>query len=515
MSLEAMVWVLSGDAPVADVNEYAVLGAMADKADPDGCGTWLSKETIAARVHVSEETVKRCWRNMLKRGLIAKGDQSLVRHYRADRRPTVYDLLIPYTWFSNVDRINQERERLGRPPLTQADRPPLAPAPPKKQRADKGKPRPKKTTAPDQGASQRGNSQTPRAGASTTPHGGTTSRPRGNYKSSAGELEDPQNSQSNPSHDTGDEGGASVHPSVQEGDGRACGTEGRTDGRGVAIEDQEQRQAGAGEQETAAADAAPEDSSSGGEGGQRASVPAARSELTPGMEVLLHVGQAVPKLRLAGRVLTDQAARLDHLLATTPWTPADLYAALAAPFNGEIRTSAGAVVSARITGLPATPPRSSRADLELAAVPGASRSTASAADRSVAEAKARRVHDECRECGRLPDAGDLCAECAGWPLCDGCGIKRVTPGGGLCSLCTTTARPAPEPVGVCPGHDGTGCGTPVLQAGPLGLLCGRCEIAARRAKAQTDAEWEAARAAAIAAARAAEDAEQQEAAPLL
>ncbi|MEV5444060.1 hypothetical protein AB0N23_16210 [Streptomyces sp. NPDC052644] len=132
----------------------------------------------------------------------------------------------------------------------------------------------------------------------------------------------------------------------------------------------------------------------------------------------------------------------------------------------------------------------------------------------MAEAKTHRVHDECRECGRLPDAGDLCAACAGWPLCDGCGIKRVAPGGGLCSLCTATARRAPEPVGVCPGHDGTGCGTPVLEEGPLGVLCGRCEIAARRAKARDDAEWEAARAAAVAAARAAAEAP-EEAAPLL
>ncbi|WP_328923195.1 hypothetical protein [Streptomyces griseoaurantiacus] len=190
MSLEAMVWVLSGDAPVADVNEYAVLGAMADKADPDGCGSWLSKETIAARVHVSEETVKRCWRNMARRGVIAKGDQSLVSHYRADRRPVVYDLLIPYGWFSNIDRVNAERERLGRPPLTPQDRPPIAPAPVKPARADKGKPRP----------AARGNSQTPRKSAAGTPDGGTTSRRRGNYKSSTGELEDPQNSKNNQSH---------------------------------------------------------------------------------------------------------------------------------------------------------------------------------------------------------------------------------------------------------------------------------------------------------------------------
>ncbi|MFE0778787.1 hypothetical protein [Streptomyces sp. NPDC058861] len=212
MSLEAMVWVLSGDAPVADVNEYAVLGAMADKADPDGCGSWLSKETIAARVHVSEETVKRCWRNMQRRKLIARGDQSLVRHYRADRRPVVYDLLIPFSWFSNVDRVNAERERMGRDPLTPEDRPNLAPAPAKKDRSDKGQPRPKKK--PTQ---ERGNSETPREETPEARHGGTTSSRRGNYKSSTGELEDPQSSKNNQSSLSG--------PAGPSGDGLEAGGE--------------------------------------------------------------------------------------------------------------------------------------------------------------------------------------------------------------------------------------------------------------------------------------------------
>ncbi|MCA1222189.1 hypothetical protein [Streptomyces sp. 8L] len=199
MSLEAMVWVLSGDAPVADVNEYAVLAAMADKADSDGCGSWLSKETISDRVHVSDETVKRCWRNMARRKLIAKGDQSLVSRYRADRRPVVYDLLIPYEWFSNIDRVNTERERLGREPLTPEDRPCIEPAPTKKRRADKGKPRPKATP-------ERGNSETPRPVDPEPPHGGTTSRQRGNYESSTGELQDPQFSKNNQSSLSGPTG---------------------------------------------------------------------------------------------------------------------------------------------------------------------------------------------------------------------------------------------------------------------------------------------------------------------
>ncbi|MFV2116951.1 hypothetical protein ACE14D_00200, partial [Streptomyces sp. Act-28] len=162
--------------------------------------------------------------------------------------------------------------------------------------------------------------------------------------------------------------------------------------------------------------------------------------------------------------------------------------------------------------VPAAPPRA--AGSGWGDGPPGPRLAPAAALRAGAEARTRRVHEECRECGRPPVAGDLCAECAGWPLCEGCGKKRVAPGGeGVCSLCATTAATCrtAEPAGVCPGHDGTGCGTPVREAGPLGLLCGRCEIKARRAKADADAEWEAVRAAAVSAATAADEAEATEA----
>lgn len=155
-----MRWVAGGDAPTADTNEFAVLNAMADKARPDGCGTWLSKDTIAARTHLSQESVRRCLRRMTRRGLIARGDQSLVAGYRADRRPVVYDLLIPYGWFRDIEEVNADRARRNLPALTAQARPPIAPPLPKRSRADKGKPRRPRT-----------------GGLTDTPHGGTGSAP--------------------------------------------------------------------------------------------------------------------------------------------------------------------------------------------------------------------------------------------------------------------------------------------------------------------------------------------------
>ncbi len=517
-----MVWVLSGDAPVADVNEYAVLSTMADKADSDGCGTWLSKETIAARAHVSEETVKRCWRNMTKRGLIAKGDQNLVRHYRADRRPVVWDLLIPYAWFSNIDRINAERERLGRPPLTPADRPPIAPPPAKKQRADKGKPRAKKTPPSDQGTDPRGNSETPRDETSPDAHGGTTSRRRGNYKSSAGELQDPQCSKSNQSVDTGNERG-SVRPSVSVEDAPARETDGRTDASGSKEGQADGRPTAGGR--NPAADAAPGNGSSGeaapGTADQKSDPGAvAGPETTPGMEVLTRVGRARPELAVAGKVLSDQARELDMRIADSeaagePWRLSDLVTILSAPLDGPIRRSAGAVIAARIRNLPRTPRTAmlpaqvNGEEQDRAAVACRDRlpSSTLAAERDVAEAITRRVRGECPECGGDSPGGEVCGRCQGWPECDeGCG--RVVRGGGTCETCQYIAHHAAIAAearedGTCPGHGGEECGRPVMTLG----LCARCRIKAEDAKRAADAEWEAAVARAVAAVEEGEKAE--------
>lgn len=134
-----MVWGVK-DAPVADVEEHAVLTVMADEADEDGCGVLLSTRTIGLRAKVSEKTVQRRLDDMLGRGLLGLGDQSKALYIRADRRPIVYDLLIPYSAYSAraIARVNEGRAGKGLPPLTPETRPDIAPPPPPKRRADRG-----------------------------------------------------------------------------------------------------------------------------------------------------------------------------------------------------------------------------------------------------------------------------------------------------------------------------------------------------------------------------------------
>ena len=53
------VWWAIKAAPVADVEEWAVLVAMAEAADQDGCNSFLSANTIAARTRLARRTVQR------------------------------------------------------------------------------------------------------------------------------------------------------------------------------------------------------------------------------------------------------------------------------------------------------------------------------------------------------------------------------------------------------------------------------------------------------------------------
>ncbi|MEU6626113.1 hypothetical protein ABZ926_35865 [Streptomyces litmocidini] len=278
------------------------------------------------------------------------------------------------------------------------------------------------------------------------------------------------------------EADASVRPSPQVGEEEVIREEGGTGGQAV-------RPAGEGRNTAAPLPGGTPDAGPV----QREPLPAARPAVTVGLEILYQLGQRVPALALAGRPLADQARRLNELVASTPWTPATLLAALAAPFEGPVRVSAGGVVSARISALPAAP-----------ALPAVQQGEPKGSRRSVAEEVARRVMPECVECGRPPVPGnELCQECAGWPLCPSC-HRRRSEDGAVCRDCASAARVA-EPVAQCAGHDGTSCGAPLLEIGPLGPLCGPCEYRVRRARAERDRRWDdAVRAAAAAAAAAGE-----------
>ncbi|MYV56462.1 helix-turn-helix domain-containing protein [Streptomyces sp. SID3212] len=187
MSLDPILWALK-DAPVADSLERLILVTLGERAArADGCTAFPSRDTIAATVMADPKTVQRVLQRLVKRGLIAKGDQSAARYIRADRRPTVYDLLIPYAWFPNPARMNDERIQAGLPPLTMEDRPDIAPPPDRKRRSDLGQPRTPSVRGDSQSRGP-GDSQSPR----TEGDGGTESPVRGDSQFPAGGLEDPR-----------------------------------------------------------------------------------------------------------------------------------------------------------------------------------------------------------------------------------------------------------------------------------------------------------------------------------
>jgi len=125
MSNEAVIWA-QNEAPIGDLKEWAALSVLAGRAGPDGCDAFPAVMTIARQTTMSERSVQRALDSLKAKGLIREGDQSAARYLRVDRKPVVYDLMIPYDWFPNVERVNAERIRMGRAPLTRADRPDFA-----------------------------------------------------------------------------------------------------------------------------------------------------------------------------------------------------------------------------------------------------------------------------------------------------------------------------------------------------------------------------------------------------
>lgn len=146
MSYLASEWA-SENAPVADTYERIILMKLAGHVNDDGTGAWPSVPSMARAALCDPETVRRRLRAMKKRGLISVGDQQHVSHYRADRRPTVYDLLIPADWYSEqqLAKVNQQRSESSQAPLTSENRPPIAPPSQRRKRADAGVPNAKRS----------------------------------------------------------------------------------------------------------------------------------------------------------------------------------------------------------------------------------------------------------------------------------------------------------------------------------------------------------------------------------
>jgi hypothetical protein len=125
MSWLAIAW--SESAPVGDVYERAIITLMAHRANADGTGAFPSTPTLAKYAMCDERSIRRRLEVLRDRGLIAYGDQDLALKIPARYRPKVYDLLIPFTWYSAAQLVdvNRERGNQGLPPLSEAERPPI------------------------------------------------------------------------------------------------------------------------------------------------------------------------------------------------------------------------------------------------------------------------------------------------------------------------------------------------------------------------------------------------------
>lgn len=455
MSLDPILWAMK-DAPTADINEWGTLCCLAEAADEDGCNAFPAVKTIASYAKISTRTVQRALAAMVERGLIAEGDQRAAAYIPEHRRPTVYDLLIPYDWFRDIERTNTFRTRIGRRPLAQADRPPIAPAPPKKTRADKGKPKPKKDTegAPvegepggrlevtpvENGPTEGGRQEVtpvenPEKGA-TTSQGVTSSPEWGDLKSQEGRL---VVTQTTPTTRTTD----SPLPSVGSSGTAPANEEGRKDGSALDVPTQKKQ--------------------------------ARAVERTPGVDLLLGLGNERPELLLTGKVLQDQGRTVDGLLLGD-WPRDLILTALMRPLPRDTR-SVGAVISRRLQDLAATPvPRrmAMPAPRNPEAAPGhweRYEETKQASvwqpdpmmpGKDVGDMVLRRTRfadcKECRDPITTPTGTDLCVKCEGWLQCPLC--RKYAQPGTACEVCEV----APDQVEfeVCEDHGdrfikGTAC----------------------------------------------------------
>lgn len=94
MSLRAMLWALE-HAPVENPARLVVLLALADCAADDGTAAWPTQERLAARARCSTRSVRRYLKDLEEvDGVIRRGDQELVAHFRRDLRPVVWDLVM-------------------------------------------------------------------------------------------------------------------------------------------------------------------------------------------------------------------------------------------------------------------------------------------------------------------------------------------------------------------------------------------------------------------------------------
>lgn len=95
MSIRALTWATDArqTGPLA-AEARLVLVVLADHADPDGRGAYVSAPTIGRRLGITVRSVRRSIAALEAAGVIGPGEQALVSHIRKDRRPFVWDLAV-------------------------------------------------------------------------------------------------------------------------------------------------------------------------------------------------------------------------------------------------------------------------------------------------------------------------------------------------------------------------------------------------------------------------------------
>lgn len=92
MSWQATAWVDSLEMDIVGEVAFRVLLKLANVADQHGQNAWRSRSEVAKELGRSIKTVDRASKELEHAALIHRGDQRLVAHLRADRRPIVWDL---------------------------------------------------------------------------------------------------------------------------------------------------------------------------------------------------------------------------------------------------------------------------------------------------------------------------------------------------------------------------------------------------------------------------------------
>lgn len=92
MSVSAVDWALRRAPVGADASARLILVYLADRADDEGRDAFPSVATLVEQSCLSRSTVKRILHRLEDAGLISRGDQLKVAHYRVDHRPVVWDL---------------------------------------------------------------------------------------------------------------------------------------------------------------------------------------------------------------------------------------------------------------------------------------------------------------------------------------------------------------------------------------------------------------------------------------